>query len=143
MNIHHITIEAQTARKVFEKHHEQLAEQYVSANDLIDFPHKADATASEYLAYWLYDTLGAKSIEYRWGTSLLSGSSHTWLCIDGFVIDITADQFGLSPVFVQPNSNFHHLFYDVESLNIIEGESYPDGYFAFKTHMLTPIADVG
>lgn len=58
--------------------------------------------------------------------------SHTWLICDGFIIDITADQFihndnTVAKVIIEKESLFHQLFdrVDCRTLNVVSLEATP------------------
>lgn len=57
---------------------------------------------------------GYSSVDYVFGYR--GDISHAWLEIDGWIIDITADQFGdfAERVFVSRDRSFHNTFTDVD-----------------------------
>jgi hypothetical protein len=72
-----------------------------------EFPRGACGPVCELLGRYLeeeYDlkplyVCGSKYKPERW--------THAWLLCDGFIVDITADQFGEAPVVVTANSEWH------------------------------------
>lgn len=50
-----------------------------------------------------------EGLEYVWGEN--GDISHGWLEINGYVIDITGDQFGeISPIYISKDKSFHNSF---------------------------------
>lgn len=74
------------------------------------FPKGTCGIASEVLGLWLSRHDSSEKYEYVWGW--YNGVSHAWIEHNGYVIDITADQFENihSKVFVTKNRKFYNLF---------------------------------
>ena len=100
------TAEAEKARKVFEKHHNEI-----DPNTLDSFPKGACGIASILLAHWLREK-GVEDLEYVSGTC--GDQSHGWLETDAFIIDITLDQFdpAFSNVYIGQSTDKHNEFVD-------------------------------
>ena len=103
MNITNIIEESSKARQVFDRHYRQLGSSFNS------FPEGACGNASDFLSEWLI-TKNLGVFEYVWGTR--KGFSHGWLEIDGYIIDITGDQFSdfNDPVYIGTDKEFHGTF---------------------------------
>lgn len=84
-----------------------------------EFPHGACGIASLYLGCHLA-ALGY-SVYYCCGW-LTGGSTHAWLEVDRFLIDITADQFAQAPVIVTADRTWHSRFSDVERRPVSSSE---------------------
>lgn len=80
------------------------------------FPRGACGDASLVLAAILRDE-GLGNFRYVCGLTHndIGNESHAWLCGEGLIVDITADQFndGMPPVFVEPESDWHNRWEDV------------------------------
>jgi len=86
-----------------------------------NFPIRQCGHASDILAQYLIDN-GFRSVKYvngtYYGDDIDNKQSHTWLLVDGRVIDITGDQFKYKeellnydvPVYIGPVTDFHRLF---------------------------------
>lgn len=90
------------------------------------FPRGACGHCAELLARYLKEKLGIDAT-YASGNvrHLVNAETHAWLEYGGLFIDISADQFGLEPVFVEPQSAFHEQATDVDRNPIIQ-----DGWWA-------------
>src|SRR5262245_59645174 len=76
-----------------------------SAEPLWDtFPAGSCGPASELLGRYL-EMHGWTPVRYVWGNR--GGRSHGWVEAGGFIVDITADQFGLPSVIVANRSEWH------------------------------------
>ena len=104
MNLVQITKEAKKARGVFDRYSTEISENYFGS-----FPKGACGNASSFLGYWL----GLENLEYVSGERD-GGISHAWLEINGYIIDITGDQFDAEylPVYVSKDRTFHDSFED-------------------------------
>ncbi|MNQ97854.1 hypothetical protein D3C85_1135190 [compost metagenome] len=84
------------------------------------FPRGACGATCDVLATILERRFG---VEPQWVSADIGDSeewcSHAWLEVEGFTIDITADQFGKEPVIVTKHSGWH------QSLPIIQRVHYP------------------
>ena len=60
-------------------------------------------------------------MEYVQGGSplLKENIHHGWLVVDGFIVDITADQFGQFPIIVERSTEFHSSFKDPERFDAL------------------------
>ncbi|MEI7143222.1 hypothetical protein WCT84_06490 [Pectobacterium brasiliense] len=97
-----------------------------SSLGLSDFPKGCCGDTSEVLQVILHERLGISTTykgmqhyhENKDGLSMLNnGASHAWLEFDGYIIDITADQFNEDgfnndSVMVTTDKKFHKLFSD-------------------------------
>jgi hypothetical protein len=103
--IEEITKIATEFRRVFE------LKVVADAINLEEFPHGACGTASNILANYL-QVNGFGGLDYVCGWR--GGFSHGWLEWKGFIIDITADQFGdgMGPVVVTQDRKWHSRFSD-------------------------------
>lgn len=99
-----IRIEAERARRVMETNRESLGSGFK------DFPKYSCGNASEYLANWLV-RIGTTGVVLMVGYNSKC-ECHAWLEHDGYIIDITADQFDgfQESVFVSRDRNFHQQF---------------------------------
>src|SRR5213080_4430300 len=77
------------------------------------FPNGACTIISWLLTRWLHSK-GYRQMEYVQGGSplLKENIHHGWLVVDGFIVDITADQFGQFPIIVERSTEFHSSFKD-------------------------------
>lgn len=102
--MHRIKIEAEKARAIFEQHSIDISHTFFGG-----FPRGACGNASDFLAYWLKKQ-GVTGVEYVNGYR--GEQSHGWLEHDGYIIDITADQFDeiSERVYFSQNRNFHNSF---------------------------------
>ncbi|MBQ6483288.1 MAG: hypothetical protein IJI45_19460 [Anaerolineaceae bacterium] len=77
---------------------------------LDQFPKGACGTTCDLLAEWLWEH-GIES-SYYCGKRSNGGYTHAWLEVEGFIIDITGDQFPEFPkaVYVGPLTPFHVQF---------------------------------
>jgi hypothetical protein len=68
---------------------------------------------------------GFENVEYVVGVD--GDQSHAWLECDGFIVDITADQFGngINPVIVTKDKSWHSKFADQER-NVCDFREYQD-----------------
>lgn len=85
------------------------------------FPDGQCGNTSDILAQYLIDN-GFSSVTYvngtYYGDDIDNRQSHTWLLVDGWVIDITGDQFKYQeellnydiPIYIGPMTDFHRLF---------------------------------
>lgn len=101
-----VITEATKARSVFEQHANQIDQ-----NLLGSFPSGACGTASDFLGNWLTNK-GLNGIEYVCGER--NNQTHGWLEYNGYIIDITCDQFNdfHKPVFVSMDRTYHDQFTD-------------------------------
>ncbi len=85
------------------------------------FPVRQCGHTSDILAQYLIDN-GISSVTYvngtYYGDDIDNRQSHTWLLVDGWVIDITGDQFKYHkellnydiPIYIGPMTEFYRLF---------------------------------
>lgn len=91
-----------------------------------DFPYGACGHCAELLAHYLKRELEIDAVYASGHVKQASKSgTHAWLEYDGLIIDISADQFGLSPVIVTRESNWHAGAREVDRHPIIR-----DGWWA-------------
>ena len=96
-----------------------------------DFPKGCCGDATELIGLYLLKVHGIES-EYVCGEGFMNNSyqSHAWLLCQGYIIDITADQFNdlgyeLPDVLIQVQSDFHDSF-DTKTTNLISIEGLKD-----------------
>lgn len=70
-----------------------------------NFPHGCCGDTSELLGRYFVELMG-KNAQYV-TAERHDDHSHAWLVVDGFIIDITADQFGQDPIIVAEESVWH------------------------------------
>ena len=80
-----------------------------------EFPRGSCGAVCEVLNRFLTERVGVK-FQQASGTRTVDGDrcSHAWLELDGLIVDITSDQFGLPPFVVSYDSPWHRGFGDVE-----------------------------
>ena len=85
------------------------------------FPRGACGHCSELLARYLKDSLGIETT-YASGHvgHVVDGETHAWLEHAGLFIDISADQFGLPEVIVEPRSALHEQATQIDRHPIIQ-----------------------
>ncbi|MEZ7501495.1 hypothetical protein QO189_03310 [Psychrobacter sp. Arc29] len=95
------------------------------------FPKGCCGDATDLIGLYLLKFHGIES-EYVCGEGLINNSyqSHAWLLCQGYIIDITADQFNdigynLPKVLIQVQSDFHDSF-DTKAHNLISVEYLKD-----------------
>lgn len=69
------------------------------------FPRAACGATAEVLGRYLRDAYGLDA-QYVCGHKP-GHQTHAWVEVDGTIIDITADQFGMDPVIVSTESSWH------------------------------------
>lgn len=105
MDIEKITNEAKKAREVFDNYSSEISCIYFGS-----FPEGACGNSSDFLGYWL-ELINIEGLEYVWGQN--GDISHGWLEINGYIIDITGDQFSeIPPVYISKDKSFHNSFED-------------------------------
>jgi hypothetical protein len=95
------------------------------AISLTDFPRGSCGDTADMLGMFLANVINVKT-DYVSGWYL--NQSHAWLTYMGLIIDITADQFGKSPVIVTTNSDWYDNF-------SIEIRRLPGIYDAVGSHI--------
>lgn len=92
------------ARGIMEEYHNDLSSVYFENS-----PSGACGNSSDMLALYM-SKKGVKEIEYVSGRR--KQRSHGWLEINGYIVDITSDQFadGLGAVYVGESNKFHQSF---------------------------------
>lgn len=102
---------------------------------LEEFPHGACGDASLLLGEFLNEQ-GIAECEIVSGRLPGTQQTHAWLEVDGFIIDITADQFGKLPVIVTRDHTWHRRFRlvsrDAVRLDADEGVLYDDSWVTLQ-----------
>lgn len=78
-----------------------------------NFPHGSCDAATYVLAHFIQERLGIVSTRAAGWLPHGRSKSHAWLEVDGLIVDITADQFGLPPVIVAAASEWHSQLVEV------------------------------
>jgi hypothetical protein len=105
----------------FRKAIEAAKENYERGELFRNFPVGQCGHASDILSQYLIDN-GFRTVTYvngtYYGDDIDNKQSHTWLLVDGRVIDIIGDQFKYQeellnydiPIYIGPMTDFHRLF---------------------------------
>jgi hypothetical protein len=120
--------EVAKARGIFDKHAIDISDLFIA------FPRGSCGNASLLLGNWL-SSRGFKNIRIILGKNE-EGLSHSWLVVDKYIVDITADQFveqgyGLYPM----NSEYHATFSEQGEGTLDLGFSLDEPYERFTGYM--------
>lgn len=106
-----------------------------------DFPHGCCGQTCDLLGRYLLAN-GCTSVEYVCGNR--GDRSHAWLLVDGFTLDITADQFEQPSIIVEREPSWHKTYWRTEDPRppvAVPWHEYPYGPWAtmldhFEKHSL-------
>lgn len=117
------------ARKVLENHWQDM-----DKIGLNNFPRGCCGNTSDILGQYLSDK-GASNLMAVSGCR--DGKSHAWLEFDGFILDITSDQFhdGCGNIFIGRESEFHASFKNQVKDKIRTSAFIHDAYIKFSELM--------
>lgn len=122
-------------RHVLDKHADDIDKKYYG-----EFPGGLCGNVSELLGFYLLRCCKLGDIKYMSGANDNYGY-HTWLELDGLIIDITSDQFsnGLGEVYIGSGRDFHdELEYDENGQFVRDFKPEcipPTGYNSFISYM--------
>lgn len=100
------------------------------------FPKGCCGESCDILGTWFINELKFPDVVYVAGAIPNAQGSHAWLKCNGYIVDITSDQFedGCGPVFVGAYSDFHSKYLTRESIPVLN-KFKPYRYEDFSSRM--------